>query len=110
MTVVKTGAIEVAPGRGPELEERFARRAAEVETMPGFESFELLRPVEGETRYFVYTRWENEDAFRAWVESSSFTRGHAQASADRGEKPVAHGSALLSFEVVLEVAAAATAP
>ena len=103
MTVVKINAIEVAPGRGPELEERFARRAAEVETMPGFESFELLRPVEGETRYFVYTRWESEEAFRAWVESSSFTRGHAQASADRGAEPVAHGSSLLSFEVVQKV-------
>ena len=65
MSVVKINAIEVAPGRGPELEERFARRAAEVETWPGFESFELLRPVEGETRYFVYTRWESEEAFRA---------------------------------------------
>ena len=32
--VVKINAIEVAPGRGAELEERFARRAAEVETMP----------------------------------------------------------------------------
>jgi heme oxygenase (mycobilin-producing) len=75
--------------------------------MPGFLGFELLRPVEGETRYFVYTRWESEEAFRAWVDSSSFTRGHAQASADRGEKPVAHGSALLSFEVVQKVEAAA---
>jgi heme oxygenase (mycobilin-producing) len=110
MAVVKINAIEVPEGRGEALEERFRTRAGEVEKMPGFLGFELLRPVEGETRYFVYTRWESEEAFRAWVESSSFTRGHAQASADRGEKPVAHGSALLGFEVVLEVAAAATAP
>src|SRR5712671_2302224 len=101
--VVKINAIEVAPGKGPELEARFARRAAEVESMPGFLGFELLRPVEGETRYFVYTRWESEEAFQAWVTSSAFTRGHAQAGADRGERPVAHGSALLSFEVVLDV-------
>jgi heme-degrading monooxygenase HmoA len=102
MTVVKINAIEVAPGRGPELEERFAGRAAEVETMPGFESFELLRPVEGETRYFVYTRWQSEEAFRAWVESSAFTRGHAQAARDRGG-PVAPGSSVLGFEVVQHV-------
>ncbi len=102
MSVVKINAIEVAPGRGPELEERFARRAAEVETMPGFESFELLRPVEGETRYFVYTRWESEEAFRAWVESPAFTRGHAQAARDSGGA-VAHGSSLLGFEVVQQV-------
>jgi heme oxygenase (mycobilin-producing) len=99
VSVVKINAIEVGPGRGPELEERFARRAAEVETWPGFESFELLRPVEGETRYFVYTRWESEEDFRAWVDSSAFTRGHAQARAD-SEGTVAHGSALMEFEVV----------
>jgi heme-degrading monooxygenase HmoA len=103
MAVVKINAIEVAPERGPELEERFAKRAAEVEKMPGFLGFELLRPVEGETRYFVYTRWESEEAFQGWVQSASFTRGHAQAAKDRGERPVAHGSALLSFEVVQKV-------
>ena len=100
--VVKINAIEVAAGRGPELEERFARRAAEVESMPGFLGFELLRPVEGESRYFVYTRWESEEAFRAWVESPAFTRGHAQAARDSGGT-VAHGSALMEFEVVQKV-------
>jgi heme-degrading monooxygenase HmoA len=100
--VVKINAIEVTEGRGPELEERFARRAAEVEGMPGFLGFELLRPVEGETRYFVYTRWESEGAFRAWVESSAFTRGHAQAARD-STGTVAHGSSLMGFEVVQKV-------
>ena len=104
MSVVKINAIEVAPGRGPELEERFARRAAEVETWPGFESFELLRPVEGETRYFVYTRWESDDAFRAWADSAAFTRGHAQAALD-SSGTVAHGSSLMSFDVVQKVEA-----
>ena len=101
--VVKINAIEVAEGRGPELEERFAKRAAEVEGMPGFLGFELLRPAKGETRYFVYTRWETEEDFRAWVESSAFTRGHAQAAKD-SKGTVAHGSALLEFEVVQLVA------
>jgi heme-degrading monooxygenase HmoA len=109
MAVVKINAIEVAPDKGPMLEERFAKRASEVESMPGFLGFELLRPVEGETRYFVYTRWESEEAFRAWVESDAFTRGHAQARADSDAPPtqtVAHGSSLLSFEVVQKVEAA----
>jgi heme-degrading monooxygenase HmoA len=48
--VVKINAIEIADGRGPELEERFARRAAEVEGMPGFLGFGLLRPANGESR------------------------------------------------------------
>ncbi|UGS33949.1 antibiotic biosynthesis monooxygenase family protein [Capillimicrobium parvum] len=102
MAVVKINAIEVPEGMGPHLEERFAKRASEVEQMPGFMGFELLRPVEGESRYFVYTRWETEEHFRAWVESSAFTRGHAQAGAAQGGA-VATGSSLLEFEVVQSV-------
>ena len=103
MAVVKINAIEVDPEHAPMLEQRFAARAGEVEKMPGFLGFELLRPVEGETRYFVYTRWEDEESFQAWVSSQAFTRGHAQASQDRGERPVATGSSVLSFEVVQSV-------
>ena len=73
--------------------------------MPGFEAFELLRPVEGETRYFVYTRWESEEAFQAWVSSDAFTKGHAHAGDTHGGKPVATGSALLGFEVVMHTEA-----
>jgi heme-degrading monooxygenase HmoA len=102
VSVVKINAIEVAPGKGAELEARFANRAAEVESRPGFLGFELLRPTAGETRYFVYTRWESEEAFQAWVQSPSFTRGHAQAARDSGGA-VAHGSSLLGFEVVQSV-------
>jgi len=97
--VVKINAIEVAEGRGPELEARFARRAAEVDGQPGFRGFELLRPVKGEDRYFVVTHWETEEDFQNWIKSSAFTRGHAQARAD-AKGTVAHGSAVLEFEVV----------
>jgi heme-degrading monooxygenase HmoA len=102
MSVVKINAIEVPEGMGPELERRFAERARTVEEMPGFEGFELLRPVEGETRYFVYTRWESEEAFQGWVQSQAFQHGHARAESADG-RPVAHGAALLSFEVVQHV-------
>jgi heme-degrading monooxygenase HmoA len=106
MSVVKINAIAVPPGRGAELEQRFAARAGEVEKMPGFEGFELLRPVEGEDRYFVYTRWATEEDFQAWVQSSAFQRGHAQSSGPDG--PVASHSSLLAFEVALEARPAAT--
>ncbi len=102
MSVVKINAIEVPPGMGAELEKRFAARAGSVEKMPGFEGFELLRPVEGDTRYFVYTRWESEEAFQNWASSQAFAQGHARAESADG-KPVASGSALLGFEVVQSV-------
>ena len=104
MSVVKINAITVPEGRGAELEERFAQRAAAVENAPGFEGFELLRPVEGETRYFVYTRWESEEAFQNWFNSQAFTQGHVQANRARGGSPVGTAADLLSFEVITSVA------
>jgi heme-degrading monooxygenase HmoA len=102
MSVVKINAISVPEGRGTDLEQRFAARAGQVEQMPGFEEFVLLRPTEGETRYFVYTRWESEEAFQNWVSSQAFGQGHARAESTDG-KPVSTGAALLGFEVVQHV-------
>ena len=98
MAVVKINAIDVPEGAGPELEARFAARKGAVENSPGFLAFELLRPVAGETRYFVYTRWESEEAFQAWSAGS----GRAAHSGER-QRPVASGASLLEFEVVQHV-------
>jgi len=86
MSVVKINAITVPEGMGPQLEERFANRARMVEDFDGFEDFQLLRPVEGETRYFVYTRWSSEEQFQAWLNSQDFVKGHANAG-DSGGHP-----------------------
>jgi heme oxygenase (mycobilin-producing) len=111
MSVVKINAIEVPEGMGAELERRFAARAGEVDKMDGFEEFMLLRPVEGETRYFVLTRWASEEAFQAWRNGQQFQRQHGQPPGEAGhgeaapQQPVATGSALLSFDVVSMTAA-----
>lgn len=103
MSVVKINAINVREGLGPELERRFAERAGEVEKMSGFEGFELLRPEDGDSPYYVYTRWESEEAFIAWVSSDAFKKGHRQASREQAPESVSHASKLLSFEVVQRV-------
>ncbi|NKQ57080.1 antibiotic biosynthesis monooxygenase [Amycolatopsis sp. K13G38] len=95
MAVVKINAIEVPEGAGPELEKRFAARKHAVDSQPGFLGFELLRPVSGDNRYFVVTRWESDEAFNAW------RSGPAQdAHAGERKNPVASGASLLEFEVV----------
>ena len=97
---MKINAIEIPAGAGPELEQRFAARASTVEGSPGFIRFQLLRPVQGEDRYFVITEWESEEAFQEW------SGGRAKAAhAGERQKPVASGASLLEFEVVQEVAA-----
>lgn len=95
MSVVKINAISVPEGAGPELEKRFAARKHAVDSSPGFEGFQLLRPVAGETRYFVVTTWATQEAFDAW------RAGPAQAAhAGAGKAPVSTGAELLEFEVV----------
>ncbi|MEM8708643.1 MAG: antibiotic biosynthesis monooxygenase [Actinomycetota bacterium] len=98
MSVVRINAITVPAGAGDELHRRFEQRVGEVETMEGFEGFELLKPSDDTDTWYVYTRWASEAAFMAWVQSPAFARGHAEAE----QQPVAHGAALLSFDVVLE--------
>ncbi|WP_132875275.1 antibiotic biosynthesis monooxygenase family protein [Tamaricihabitans halophyticus] len=97
MAVVKINAIEIPEGAGPELERRFADRHGSVDNAPGFLGFELLRPVTGENRYFVYTKWETEEDFQAWAAGPA-KEAHAGES---GRKPVSTGASLLEFEVVL---------
>lgn len=104
MAVVKINAIEVPAGAGEELERRFAARQGAVENAPGFLGFELLRPVAGEGRYFVYTRWESEEAYQAWA-SGPARQAHAGGDGGSGKPrpPVATGASLLEFEVVQSV-------
>jgi heme oxygenase (mycobilin-producing) len=98
MTIIKINAITVPPQAGPELEKRFAARAAEVDKMPGFEGFELLRPTDGSTKYFVVTRWADEASFDNWMGSQQFSNQHAAAGP--ASKPVSTQAELLAFEVV----------
>jgi heme oxygenase (mycobilin-producing) len=106
MSVVKINAIEVPPGKGEELEARFAARAGMVDQEPGFEEFMLLRPVAGDDRYFVVTRWESEEAFQNWRNGQSFQHQHRDTHEEGGageakpQHPVATGASLLEFEVV----------
>jgi heme oxygenase (mycobilin-producing) len=96
MAFVAINVLSVPRERREVLEQRFARRAGEVDKTPGFQAFELLRPVAGDERYFVYTRWDSQEAFQAWTQSQAFEHGHAQHNA---QGPAATGSELLTFEV-----------
>lgn len=107
MSYVAINVLTVPASAGATLEQRFAARQGAVDAAPGFERFELLRPLEGTDSYLVYTRWRSEDDFRAWRESQSFGEGHAQAAGrPAGERPAATGSTIWAFEVVQESSAA----
>ncbi|GLU46642.1 antibiotic biosynthesis monooxygenase family protein [Nocardiopsis ansamitocini] len=105
--VVKFNVLTVPEDAGRTLEERFAKRAGLVEDQPGFEEFQLLRPVEGIDKYLVYTRWRSEEDFQNWLKSRSFQQGHAGTAKDAGQAghgtPAATGSEIWGFEVVQRV-------
>lgn len=99
MSVVKINAITVPEPAREEFERRFAARSGAVDGAAGFEGFQLLRPVAGEERYFVVTRWADEESFVAWRD------GDARAAHGGGQEPVSTNASLLEFDVVLDVAA-----
>ncbi len=100
MSYVAINVLTVPDGAGSTLEERFAARQGAVDSAPGFEHFELLRPLEGTSDYLVYTRWRSEADFTAWRESQAFGQGHAQASGrTENQPPAASGSTIWAFEV-----------
>ena len=95
MSVVKINALQVPTGGGEELEKRFAGRDHDVDKQIGFESFQLLRPIKGEDRYFVVSTWASEDDYQAWRHSQAAGEHHGS-----GQAPVARSADLLEFEVV----------
>lgn len=103
MPVVKINAISVPPQAGAELEKRFGAAAHRMDGTRGFLGFQLLRPVAGESRYFVVTHWADDEAFTAWREGQA----GAVHGGEGGERrdPVSSGADLLEFEVVLDVGA-----
>ena len=102
MTVIKINAITVPEGAGDELAHRFAARAGAVDDADGFEGFELLRPTDDRTQWLVLTRWRDDAAFDAWVNSESFAEGHRSAVERAGgeaPKPVSTHSEVWSYEI-----------
>ena len=102
MTVVRINAITVPADSGDELARRFAARAGAVDDQDGFEGFELLKPTDGRTTWLVVTRWRDDEAFQAWVNSDAFGHGHRSASERAGGQAppaVSTSSELWSFDV-----------
>ncbi|THA26631.1 antibiotic biosynthesis monooxygenase [Streptomyces sp. RKND-216] len=103
MSVVKINVLTVPAEQREALEQRFGARAGLVEAADGFEWFELLRPVEGTDQYLVYTRWRDEDAFRAWMEGPMKAAHQGGGNGERA-RPAATGSEVWSFEVAQQAA------
>jgi heme-degrading monooxygenase HmoA len=99
VSFVVVNAITVPGDDRDAFEDRFARRAGEVSKSPGFEAFELLRPVGDGAgdKYLVYTRWDSRESFQAWLSSPAFTHGHRARPAGG---PVGTASEVWTYDVI----------
>ena len=93
--------FRIAIGHEQDFEKLWRERDSQLEGVPGFREFQLLRgPVDEEsTLYASHTLWDSEADFRAWTESENFPKAHAQARAPAGTylgHPVFEG-----FEAIL---------
>lgn len=77
--------IPVSDEGRPIFEQRFVSRSREIEKMPGFLAFRLLRPIKSEI-YIVLTQWENKQSFDAWKQSNAFANAHSGSEVQPGVK------------------------
>src|SRR3954463_9027654 len=99
MSVVKINAVSVPPDQQARFEERFRGRGGAVEKTPGFEWFEMLRPLEGTDQYLIYTRWSSEEASRGWEAGQAFA-GALGGGGDERAPPASDSHHLWSYEVL----------
>jgi heme oxygenase (mycobilin-producing) len=102
VSIIKINAITVPEEGGDELAKRFGARAGAVDDQEGFEGFELLQPTDGRDVWLVQTRWRDQEAFEAWMSSSSFAQGHRSDQERKGGEappPVSVHSEVWRYQV-----------
>jgi heme-degrading monooxygenase HmoA len=76
--------FQVNAGQEGTFEEMWRSRETYLQEVPGFIEFSLLRNwLQDEnktTEYISHSTWESREAFEAWTQSESFSKGHAQGS------------------------------
>ena len=83
--------LKAKPGRGGELEDRFAKPRG-LDEQAGFVGFELLKRTwapgaddsdePGVEHYLVVTRWQSMRDFISWTKSDAFKEAHAGGRPD----------------------------
>jgi heme-degrading monooxygenase HmoA len=57
-------------------------RAGAIDTMPGFQRMEVLKPVDHMHDYLIISHWDSEEYFNEWTRSSQFKEGHRRGFSD----------------------------
>ncbi len=78
--------FKVNEGREADFETVWRERDSQLDEVPGFKEFHLLRgaTADGITRYVSHSVWESLEAFEAWTKSEAFRRGHSRTGGAQG--------------------------
>jgi len=93
--------FHIALGREDVFEELWRSRESQLDQVPGFQEFHLLKgPTDEESAlYASHTVWKSKEDFDAWTQSENFRKAHANARAPEGTY-LGHPN-FEGFEVVL---------
>ena len=77
--------FRIARGSEAAFEQVWLNRDSQLNKVPGFVEFHLLKGPEAEdhTLYASHTVWQSKAAFEAWTKSEAFRTAHARASPRR---------------------------
>ena len=86
MMFIAMNRFQIALGREEIFETLWRERESQLDDVPGFREFHLLRgPSDEECTLFAsHTVWESQKDFEAWTESENFRKAHANARAPKG--------------------------
>ena len=78
--------FRIALGREADFEALWRTRDSQLDGVPGFKTFHLLKGPSDEeaTLYASHTVWDSRADFEAWTRSESFRKAHAKARAPEG--------------------------
>ncbi len=93
--------FRIVLGREDVFEELWRSRESQLDQVPGFQEFHLLKgPTDEEAAlYASHTVWKSKEDFDAWTQSENFRKAHANARAPEGTY-LGHPN-FEGFEVVL---------
>lgn len=77
--------FRIKPGHEQDFIEIWQNRDSQLETVPGFISFNLLQgdTKEDHTLMSSHAVWEDKAAFEGWLKSDAFKKAHANAGSRR---------------------------
>lgn len=76
MDYVVANRVFVKPEYCQEFEQRFQKRAGQINQQPGFVSMQVLKPQSEQTPYVILTHWVDQAVFETWVGGEDFNLAH----------------------------------